>query len=445
MEEAFLHFIWKFQKFNKKALTTSSGDALNIIKTGLFNSDAGPDFLNARIIVNDLTWCGNIEIHIKSSDWDVHRHQQNPGYNNVILHVVWHHDKEVVTPQGNQLPVLVLEDKINLELYDNYKSLISSISPVPCAFYLHKAPLADKFAMLDRSLISRLEAKARLIIDALRRNNNDWEETAYQILARNFGFKVNSESFYDLSKVLPYRLLKKHRDNLPQVEALLFGMANLIPENAGENGSKSNDSDGSTRPPKYLDEYSTFLKNEFSFLSHKYTLRDKVLSKTLWKFLRLRPANFPTIRLSQLAAILSNADNLFSNLIEITSLQQALKLFEVTQSSYWKHHYNFNKPSTHIPDIGEEAIGNILINTVAPLQVAYGLEKGDDRYLTRATSLLEKLKPENNKITRLFTKYNFPVNSAFDSQGLLDLYQNFCSARRCLDCNIGTRIIKEAI
>lgn len=425
MEESFLHFIWKFQSFGKKGLKTPNGEIVEIIKPGIHNSDAGPDFLNAQVIIDGVEWFGHLEIHIKSSDWYKHKHELDPRYDNVILHVVFENDQKILRKDITELPCLALSDRLDFALYGNYKALISSIAAVPCSYKLQDTPSEIKYSMLDKALFQRLENKGTLVLKLLKENNNDWEETAYQYLGKNFGFKINSEAFHDLTKILPYKIIKKHADNLLQVEALLFGIANLIPE-------------------KPVDDYSKLLKREYNFLSHKYSLAGKELNKGVWKFLRLRPANFPTIRLSQFAAVLSSVKNLFSALIETKDIKAVEAIFSAVPSDYWKNHYHFNKDSSFINNgMGLDSIENIVINTVCPLLAAYRIEKDDLQWIDKSVNLLESIKAENNRITKLFGKKTFAVKNAFDSQALIELHNNFCSQRKCLECSIGTSIVRN--
>jgi hypothetical protein len=424
MEEAFLHFIWKFQAFNKTNLSTTAGEELNIIKQGVFNTDAGPDFLNAKVIIDGIEWFGHIEIHSKASDWYKHHHGKNPAYDNVILHVVFENDQPVNRKDNTWIPTLDLSQRLDFDLYGNYRSLVSSISPVPCSYKLPNVSDQVKISTLDKALIQRLESKGRLVIDLLKENNGDWDETAYQLLAKNFGFKINSEAFLDLSKAIPYKYLKKHSDQLLQVEAMLFGVGGFL---------KLNDSD----------EYSDILKREYSFLRHKYQLEDRELNLSKWKFLRLRPANFPTIRIAQFAAAIASVKNLFSCLLEIKNFKEAEKLFSAKLSAYWQTHYNFNKKDAFTNDgIGDSSIENLIINTVCPILAAYRMETDGSKYLEQALALLENIRAENNRIVKLYNGNAFKIKTAFDSQAVIELHNNFCMPRKCLDCSIGTSIIK---
>jgi hypothetical protein len=424
MEEAFLHFIWQSQAFEKRSLISTSGEEINIIKPGILNMDAGPDFLNAKVIIDGIEWFGHIEIHIKASDWYKHNHMDNPAYENVILHVVFDNDKPVLRKDQSLLPTLDLSTRLNFNLYGSYKDLVSSINPVPCSFKLPTIPDHVKFATLDKALIQRQESKGRLVLNLLQENNGDWEETAYQLLAKNFGFKINSEAFLDLSKALPYKLIKKHSNNLVQIEALLFGVGGFL---------RYNDED----------DYSNLLIREYSFLSHKYQLQDKELNLSKWKFLRLRPANFPTIRIAQFAATLASVNNLFSCLLEMKTCKAAEELFNSRPSPYWQNHYNFNKQNFFKNNgIGDSSIENIIINTVCPLLAAYRMETDNPAYIEQAIGFLEKIKAESNRITKLYNTKAFNIKTAFDSQAIIELHNNYCLPRKCLECNIGTYILK---
>jgi hypothetical protein len=281
--------------------------------------------------------------------------------------------------------------------------------------------------MLDKALMQRLETKAGHVQARLERNHFNWEETAYQMLCANFGFKVNAEPFEQLAQSLPYKYLLKHADQPLQVEALLFGQAGFLADNLN-------------------DTYFLLLKREHSLLRTKYTLAAHELNKAQWRFLRLRPANFPTLRIAQLAALLCTQKNIFSKLVESTTFRALQKVFIATQSTYWQHHYRFDKAVEEtVPPLGAMSVSNIMINTVVPLLVAYGKAKDEQHYIDRAIDILQHLATEENAIIRSWQTLSVKSSSAADSQALIELYNGFCLKRRCLDCNIGFTILQPSL
>lgn len=422
MSESFLHYLWQLQYFEKKDLLTTEGEPLAVLKTGTLNSNAGPDFFNAKIKIGEIDWVGTVEIHVKSSDWFVHRHEKDAAYNNVILHVVWENDKQVHQNHA-PIPTLELKSRVDSSLLNEYRKLINSPTLIACEKTFSKVDDLIKLSMLDKALMQRLETKANAVSELLKFNNNDWNETTYQLLSKNFGFKVNADPFFQLSKALPYKIIQK-QNSLLQVEALLFGQAGML-------------------ETKTKDEYITALFREYHLLSQKYSLGDFRLNPGQWRFLRLRPANFPTIRLAQLAALLFYSKNIFSQIISIESNTSVQKIFTQQQSEYWKTHYRFGKKAkASVSELGEASIQNIVINTVAPLLVAYGKHKDEQAYIDRAVELLQQLPAEQNKITSQWNELGLKVKNAFDSQGLIELHNNFCQKRQCLNCSIGISILK---
>jgi len=424
--ESFLHYLWQFQYFDKKALCTAEGEPLQIFHPGHKNTHAGPDFFNARIKIGATEWVGNVEIHIQAGGWMEHQHHHDPAYENVVLHVVWNNDKPVVRIDGSLLPALELKARVDHKLLYDFRQLMHTPGAIACAPQLPGVHDLVKISMLDRALMHRLEAKTVLIADLLKRNRNDWEETCYQWLARNFGFKVNMEPFQQLARALPYRLLLKHGDHLEQVEALLFGQAGFLEDDE-------------------RDDYFVLLKREHDLLRHKYQLWGKQMQKAQWKFMRLRPANFPTLRIAQWAALIQQRPHLFAGLIKAETAKELTALFSVPQSAYWQSHYQFFKPAREtVGNIGEASVGNIIINTVAPLLVAYGKSKDENLYVDRAVAILQQVHAEANHIIDQWKAVGMVCKTAFDSQALVELYNNFCQKRRCLECSIGASLVKPA-
>ncbi len=424
MQEEFLHFIWKFQYFDKHNLTTTSGELINVISQGIQNHNSGPDFSFSKVKIGKIDWHGFTEIHIDSSDWNKHRHQNDKAYDKTILHVVWQDDKEVLRSDGSLMPTLELRNRVNLDLIYNYKNLLGNADAIPCATYLSSVNRLAKYAMMDFVVMKRLEKKAGFLLQLVNQNIT-WEEATYRLLAKNFGFKVNSESFLTLAESTPQKIIYKHADNLLQIEALLFGQAGFLDNKNG-------------------DLYFSKLKKEYDFLAHKYGIAAQKLTKHQWKFSRLRPGNFPAIRIAQFSFLCYSFKNLFSTFKEVHSYSDFSKKLKIHQSEYWQGHYSFAKKSkAKIAGLGKSSVDNVLINTVIPLKVAYGIAKDAQVSIDNAISLLENLPAENNKITRLWKDTGFAVKNAYDSQSLIELYNNFCVKRKCLTCKIGVDIVKK--
>lgn len=426
MQESLLHYIWQFQYFDRGDLQTTSAEQLIVFHPGFRNTNAGPDFLNARIKIGNIEWIGSVEIHIQSSGWKHHKHHNDPAYENVVLHVVWQEDFSVVRKDNTLIPTLELQHKVEQSLLLRYNDLLLNPETIPCAASINKVKEITRLSMLEKSLMNRLENKAEIILKTLSQNNNDWEETCYQILSRNFGFKVNAEPFLSLAKALPYKLILKHADKLIQIEALLFGQAGLLNESID-------------------DSYFVLLKREYALLSQKFALHDKQLDKAQWKFLRLRPANFPTIRLAQFSGLLFNQRNLFSVFIDAQSYNDLVKILITTQSEYWLHHYLFAKYIVdEIASLGKMSIDNLIINSVIPLMVAYGKAKDDQEMIDKAVRILQEVSSEDNVIIKKWSVLGIKSKSAFDSQALIELHNNFCLRRKCLDCSIGSSLIRPS-
>ncbi len=424
MQESFLQYIWQFQYFDKKELKTTQGEKLDIFVPGVLNGNAGPDFENAKVKIANIDWAGSIEIHTNSSGWYDHHHDSDPAYENVVLHVVWNDDKVVLRSDGTKIPTLVLSDRVDQSLIKRYANLVETPTSIPCEQLFQGVSDLVKHGMLDKALMTRLEGKAQFIIQLLETSANDWEQVTYQLVARNFGFKINYEPFFQLANCVRRKTLLKHASNLTQIEALLFGQAGFL-----DYGIK--------------DEYFKVLQREHKVLSSKYGLANQKVNKESWKFLRLRPANFPTIRIAQFSSLFYLHKDFFSKIIEAQTNDQLHQLFDVKTSDYWQNHYRFGRKTVRsISKIGIESINNIIINTVAPLLVAYGRINDDQQSIDRAINFLHQIKAEKNKITKTWESIGFKVKDAFDSQALIELNNNYCLKRRCLDCNIGIDILK---
>jgi hypothetical protein len=423
--EAFLHYIWQYQYFNKEGLQTSDGEHLLIFKPGIINTNSGPDFSDARIGVGNIEWRGSVEIHIKASGWTDHQHNIDEAYEKVVLHVVWENDKGIFHRDGSSIPTLELKGRVDPEHWARYKKLITNPDSIPCTNHWPQVSELSKLSMLDKAVAVRLQTKSKIVENTLAKTNGDWEETCYRLLLKNFGFKVNADPMEQLAEALPYKIILKSVDKPYLVEALLLGQAGFLEKPSEE-------------------EYILLLKREFRLLSKKFNLDEKQMREAQWRFLRLRPANFPTVRLAQLAALFSRHANLFSKLLASKTSKELTELFHVIQSDYWLHHYQIGKPTiTQVDGLGKSSIHNVIINTVAPLLTAYGRLHDDQSYVDCAVELLQHAPSENNKITRQWSELGFNVNTAFDSQGLIELYNNYCTKRRCLECTIGVHIVNK--
>ncbi|CAN5408029.1 DUF2851 family protein [soil metagenome] len=423
MTEAFLHHLWKFKLFNRHQLSSTNGEEIEILKVGQHNTDAGPDFFNAQIRIGNTTWAGNVEIHQKSSEWNKHQHTNDAAYNNVVLHVVYEHDEEVYTKENIKLITLELKGSFNPEIFQNYLDLIENNRWIPCQEHISKVDDITITTWLERMLIERLESKTGLIADSLKQNKNNWEETFYQQLAKNFGFKTNALPFEMLAKSLPMAVLTKHKTNLFQVEALLFGQSGLLEKD-------------------FKDEDPGELKKEYDFLRKKFSLTP--MDSSQWKFLRLRPSNFPTIRIEQFAQLIHKSIHLFSKILETETIAELKTYFSVPVSEYWKSHYVFDRPSpVREKTLGEDAAMNILINTVVPFVFAFGRHRNELNFQERAMKFLEELAPEKNAIIANWNQYGITSANAGRTQALLQLKNEYCDKKKCLFCSVGNKIINE--
>ncbi|MCO4291399.1 DUF2851 family protein [Solitalea sp. MAHUQ-68] len=423
MTEELLHFIWKYKLFQIGNLRTTTGELVEIINAGVHNTHAGPDFFNSRIKIGDTIWAGNVEIHRRASDWHKHLHSADKSYDNVILHVVHINDEQIKSTAGYNIPTLDLSNYIKPELLNQYQRLLQNENELPCASLIKSI---DEFTLnnwLQRLVIERLEEKTAIIEAELNLTTQNWEETFYRILARSFGFHVNAEPFLLLARSLQSLVLAKHKHNYLQLEALLFGQGGFLNDDLN-------------------DEYYSSMKIEYDFLRSKYSL--KPIDGYLWKFLRLRPTNFPTIRISQFAMLVFKSSHLFSKIIESEDLKQLESLFKVETASYWQQHYLFGKSSFAKEKIlGKESIAVILINAVIPFLFIYGKKLGDEQLAIKALMLLENIKTEQNLIVKQFALAGIKSKSAADSQALIHLKSTYCDKKKCLNCAIGVKLLKK--
>lgn len=420
--EQLLHYIWKYRLYRPSGLTTTQGDTLEIIDPGLENTDAGPDFFNAKIRINGTVWAGSVEIHQKASDWLAHGHSADKAYENVILHVVETDDGTVFRQNGEAIPQLVLP--IPEQVIDNMEWLLTRDSPVAC---LERLPAIDpvfRLQWMDALLAERLERKTDDILRWLDLYQKDWNEVFYILLCRNFGFGVNSDAFERLARSLPLKCILKQRPSASQVEALFLGQAGLL-----------NDSNGNRH------HYYRLLQQEYSFLRKKYGLEP--LEPHIFRNLRLRPDATPHIKLVELAAIWIRHDTLFSSVLSARTPRELKDFFRVPASAFWDTHYNFLRPSPHKKkQLGENALNMLLINTVVPLMFAYGLYHRMDEHKARALRLLASIPPEQNSIISLFSQVGMKPRNAGDTQALIQLKRNYCEQKKCLYCRLGFQLLK---
>lgn len=423
MNENLLHFIWKLKLFSVNKLESTNGEKIHIISNGIHNLNTGPDFFNAKIEIANQVWAGNVEIHINSSDWYKHNHETDENYDAVILHVVWEHDVEIFRQNNTKIPTLELKKYISNEVLNNYNQLFSKNKKwINCE---NEIQLIDSFILdnwLERLYFERLEQKAELINQTLATNNNNWEATLFMLLAKNFGLKVNGEAFLNLANSFDFSIVRKVSNNAEQLEALFFGQAGLLSE---ENEAV----------------YFQKLKKEYEYLKVKFNL--KPISNGQVQFFRLRPNNFPTIRLSQLVFLYSKHQNLFSKIIEIDTLELFYTLFEVSTLPFWETRFTFEKESKKsTKKLTKSFIDLILINTIIPLKFVHLKSLGKSDF-SSLFNILEQIKPEKNTIISKFNDLKIKSPNAFKTQALLQLKNEYCSKQLCLQCAIGKTILNK--
>jgi len=422
--EDLLHYIWKFRLYQVSDLKSTSGDRLEVIRSGEHNYHAGPDFSNAKIRIGDTIWVGTVEIHIRSSDWYRHKHQLDMAYDNVILHVVANHDQSIFRADGTEITVLEIDKLIPQVISKNYEELMAGLNWIPCE---KKIKFVDENYIntcLSRVLLERLEEKSELLEKLLIEVRGSWDDAFYITLARNFGFKINALPFEMLARSIPQSLLARYKDRPIQIEALIFGQAGFLDH-------------------KLKDTYPQLLRKEYRFLQIKHDLRP--LDKYLWKYMRLRPHNFPTIRLAQFAALIIRSNHLFSELIHERDIKLiGCRFNKLKLNEYWNTHYRFDQDCAFLKlTLGKEAINNILINTVAVFLFTFGLKTGSDIHQERALILLESLNTEHNSTIQKFHKIGVNSINAAISQALMQLKKSYCDQKKCLSCSIGVKLMSK--
>ena len=422
MKEDFLHYIWKHKLLNLNQLETTQKEKLLLINSGEHNYNAGPDFFNSQIIIEDQHWAGNIEIHVKSSDWYVHGHEKDINYDSIILHVVWEHDIEIYTKENFVVPTLELKDYINENILNNYKKLFSKLKKwINCQNVISSV---DPFIIdnwLERLYVERLEQKSELTQKMLDTSKNDWEAVLIKVLFKNFGLKVNGDAFLNLINSIDFSIIRKEKQSLVSIEALLFGQAGLLNDDI-------------------QDAYYKTLQMEYNYLLKKHNLQ--VNMKSQFQFFRMRPNNFPTIRIAQLAALLNQHQNLFSKIITTTQLKDYYKLFDISISEFWEAHYSFTSTSRKMhKKLSKKFIDLLLINTIVPLKFIY-LKYINELNEEELISTIKLIKPEKNTVIDGFKELNVTCNNALNSQALLQLKNEYCEKNKCMQCAIGNELLR---
>ncbi|CAM1366303.1 conserved hypothetical protein [Tenacibaculum sediminilitoris] len=422
MKEEFLHFLWQYKLFNKANLTSVNGGVVEVLNSGSYNTNSGPDFLNSKLKIDDQLWIGNVEIHIKSSDWYAHHHEKDKNYDAVILHIVWEHDTNVFMKNNHPLPTVELQRFVQEDVLANYRKLfLKGQRWIPCEKEIGEINSFLLNNWLERLYFERLENKSVVIKELLQKSKNDYEVVLFQLLAKNFGLKVNGAAFLELAQSFDFSVLRKVRFDEEQLSALLFGQAGFLAD-------------------EIEDSYYQQLQKEYAYIQHKQKLQP--IAKHTFQFFRMRPSNFPTIRIAQLVALYVKCQNLFSRLIDISRLEEFYNLLSVEVNDFWKTHYTFeteSKKSTK--KLTKPFIDLLIINTVIPLKFVYEQGKGDINEES-LLYLIQQLKPESNSIVSKFSELKIKTDNAFQTQALLELKNNYCAKKRCLQCAIGNYLIK---
>lgn len=419
MHEDFLQFAWLHHYFEGDALVADTNETVAVVGVGEPNTDSGPDFFNACIKLNGIAWCGNVEIHVSSSDWYRHGHHTDDAYNNVVLHVVKHHDKSCYTAQGRLIPTVELPYFSGI--YERYEHLMQMESWIACAPYINMVSDLEWHSWNDALVVERLQRKTEHWQTLLKSVDNHLEEAFYIHLVRSLGMNTNGQPFEMLARATPLRILARQRNNLLQLEAMLFGQAGMLEQTLG-------------------DEYYQHLRKEYLHLHRKYKLES--IPSHLWKFMRLRPVNFPTIRIAQLAVLIFQSSHLIDKILATDTLKGFEQLFDVAASDYWNTHYRFMKNSSFKRKrMGQKMLHAILINTVVPFLFMYAQHMGSQQYRQRAMQLLQMLPPEDNSTIVHWQELGLHVSSAMDTQGLLQLKKHYCNQKKCLSCRIGRKLV----
>lgn len=424
MTESLLHYLWKFRLFNQTRLNTKSDETVEIIHPGIHNHNSGPDFFNAKIKIGNKTWAGNVEIHFNGNEWYLHKHQFDAAYKNVVLHVVFQADNLYYECLENKtIPCLELKGRVDENLLSRYNFLMQNELPFPCAASLKNIEEFIQHNMLERAAVERLENKTKHIEDQLKATNGDWEQTCWQTVARYLGSGIHGDALELVARNIPITTIAKHSNNSLQIEAIVFGVAGMLNE-------------------VFADDYPNELKREFNYLKRLHSLPE--MNKGIFKWAKTRPANFPTLRLAQLAALAQNMQHIFSKLLkdDIQFLAGLLNKLEV--NIYWKNHFRFDEEAENkFSSIGKNTLQIITINAIVPLLFAYGKNTGNEMLTEKAVDILRQSKPEINATISLFKKYGMAAPNALLTQGVLQLKNSYCNNKQCLNCSIGNSILKN--
>lgn len=422
--EKLMQYVWKHRLWRSEDMVTNTGKKVRVVDPGLLNTDAGPDFFNAKIEIDGHMWVGNVEMHYRATDWKRHRHDSDKAYDSVILHVVAKDDAPVRRTNGELIPQVVLE--VSPQFNADYASLVGATIEVPCATKIKQVPHLTIVEWVEGLAFERLHGKVERIHQLLDSFNGSWEDVCYVTLARNFGFGINNDAFERLARRTPLRLLGKHSDSVLQIEALLFGQAGML--DAQKPG---------------MDSYYNQLCTEYAFLSNKFQLTP--MEKESWKLFRIRPQNFPYRRIAMLAQFIEGGFRMMNRILEAEGEKEMHALFELELSGYWTKHYTFGKPNERATaTLSRSSIDIILINTVAPLLYAYGELTGNYEMTDKAIKLLEDLRAESNSIVSHFVAYGIDCPDALTSQALVQLKREYCDARKCIYCKIGHHLLSKA-
>lgn len=427
MQEHFLHYVWKFRKFDFGNAKTVNNSPLTILEVGTPNFNSGPDFFNAKIKIEDQIWAGNVEIHIKSSDWYLHAHEKDPNYDNVILHVVWEDDVAVYRKDNSVIPTVILKDLIFEDTLANYRNLLLAPNDkwINCEADFNKFDDFDIRNFQESLYLERLHIKSDFILELLQKSGNNWEAVLFKLLAKNFGLNVNGSAFLSMANSLDFGIVQKVRHSQFDMETLLFGQAGLLDK-------------------RVEDSYFAALSKEYEYIKVKFNLDNSLVERA--KYFRLRPDNFPNIRLSQLSYLYSHSIHLFSELIETKNITDIHNIFKVSTSSYWQTHYSFEKEHSEKSKIlSSDFIDLLIINTIIPLKFCFYKSIGRTDF-DELLEIMNKLKPEKNKISEGFNKLKSKsVNDALQSQAMLHLKKEYCDKNACLNCRLGNKLISGFI
>ena len=422
MKEDFLHYIWKYKKFDLSDLKTVKNEKLHILNAGQYTQLQGPDFFNAQIEIDGQKWAGNVEIHLKSSDWYIHHHQNDTNYDSIILHVVWEHDVDVYRLNNMAVPVLELKNYVSIATLESYQRLVAKKSWIYCETQIAEIPDFIFKNWQERLFFERLERKATTVETLLHHVEQDWESVLFCMLAKNFGLNTNGESFLEIAKKISFQIIRKERNEVENIEALFFGFAGLL------NCERE-------------DNYFKDLKFRFYYLINKYQL-DATITENV-TFFKHRPDNFPTIRFSQLANLIHDQNNLFSAVIEAKSVNEIYTVFNIGVSNYWKTHFQFDNISPEKDKkLSKSFIDLLIINTIIPLKFAFAKSKSLE-ISQDLIEILNKVKPENNGIINKFKSFGIHAQDAFETQSLLQLKNEYCNKAKCMDCAVGVELLKN--